>query len=422
MLGRSSWNAISLTQANYQSYLSDCLAKGFNAIELSTPHRDTRGYNTPFCGNGAAPFTKLLDGTAWDGSFTYGSNAPDFTQPNETYWSFVDTFLDYCASRGIACHLFPAYVGYTGTSQGWMTEMVANGTTKMQTYGAWIATRWKTRGNIVWMLGGDQGTAPNTFTTAQSNVESALITGLKSVTGQTSTLYSAEWNSPSIGQDQTSFGTDVNFSGTYDWTGGNGTQSRRAYSASPTVPAFLDEEPYDQEGPDGNNANPNATQPVRRFVWWGWINAIGGYCAGNGYVWPFDPAVYPSHLSTQGALDCSHLNAFIQSIAWYNLVPDGLGTIGTLVTSGGGTIDTSNYVAAAATPDGSLLIAYASPSFTSFTVDMTKLRGTVTARWYDPTAGTYTTIGSLGNTGTHTFSSPGNNSAAAGDWVLRLDA
>lgn len=39
------------------------------------------------------------------------------------------------------------------------------------------------------------------------------------------------------------------------------------------MPTFLLEEPYGQEepGPDGNNVNENATQPVRRF----WLPNVG---------------------------------------------------------------------------------------------------------------------------------------------------
>ena len=62
------------------------------------------------------------------------------------------------------------------------------------------------------------------------------------------------------------------------------------------------------------------------------------------------------------------------------------------------------------------------PTRRSIKVDMTKLSGTVTARWYDPTNGTYDNIGTgLPNTGTRVFTPPGNNSVGDGDWVLVLE-
>ena len=334
------------------------------------------GNNPPFNGNGDAPFLKRLDGTTWNGALTYGninSEAPDFTTPNESYWSFVDGLLAYCESKGILVFLFPAYVGAAGGDEGWMQEMVANGAAKMQSYGAWIAARYQNQKNLVWMMGGDMGTAPNTFNPEQTDVESALLTGLKSVPAQQSVFFSAEWNRESIATDQTTFGAAMTLNGAYSWTGDVNNHGRRAYAHTPVEPAFLLEEPYDEEGPDGNNVNPSATQPVRRFQWWGWLSTIGGYISGNGYVWPFRaPAWYDllpfrardwhDHLDTQGSRDMARLNAFIGSIAWYKLVPSGLNGMRTLITAGGSSVGASDYVAAAATFDGTLLVAYIPPA------------------------------------------------------------
>src|SRR5262249_24828993 len=121
--------------------------------------------------------------------------------------------------------------------------------------------------------------------------------------------------------------------------------------------------------------------------------------------------------------DLAHLNALIRSIPWYRLVPDGLGGAGRLIVAGGGTPDTLDYVAAAATADGGLLIAYASPGVREpFTIDMTKMRGPTTARWLNPTTGQYTSIGRLPNTGTRAFRPPGDNGTGYRDWALILSS
>jgi len=270
----------------------------------------------------------------------------------------------------------------------------------------------------VWMAGGDNGS----FTTDQINVENGLLNGLRSVASQQSVEFSAEWDSEMIATDQTQFGSLMTLNGVYSWSGVVSSHGRRAYAHAPTLPAYLLEEPYDEEGPDGNNYNPSATQPVRRFQWWGWLSTIGGYISGNGYVWQFNPG-WQSHLNTQGAQDMARLNAFMRSIAWYNLVPSGLGGMRTLITAGGGEDSASDYVAAAATPDGSLLIAYIPPAQTgSITVDMAALRGRVRARWFDPTSGAFVDAGNgLANTGQRVFTPPGINSAGQSDWVLVLD-
>lgn len=423
ILGRTAWFITSLSVTDYTTFLDDCAAKNFTAIEFHVINHDDRGNQEPYANNGTLlPFTKKLDGSAWGGSL---NDTPDFTQPNESYWSFVDSLLTACEARGLAVLMFPAYAGYQGGPQGWMAKMFSNGTTKMQNYGAFIANRYKTRGNIIWMLGGDYGTSPNTFTTGERDIEQAMVDGMTGVSGQHSTQFAAEWDSESIGTDQTTFGSYMTLNGAYSHTGVIATQMRRGYSDTSlgTKPAFIIESAYDEEGPDGNNWNGYATQPTRRFIWRGWLNGIAGYVQGNGYIWPFNTG-WDSHLSSQGQNDLGRLNAFIKSIEWYSLVPHGLGSIGTLITAGGGTIDTDGYVAAAATPSGSLLVAYLGLTSGNPTIDMTKLRGTVTARWFDPSNGSYQNVSGqpFSNTGTRTFTDPGNNSQGEGDWVLRMDA
>ena len=245
---RTAWFVLSLSVADYRTFIDDTAARGYTAIELHVVNHDPRGNNPPFNGNGNAPFLKRLDASTWDG--TLSGSSPDFTTPNEAYWSFVDGFLSYCESKGILVFFFPAYVGFQGGDQGWMKEIVANGPAKMQSYGAWIATRYKNQKNLVWMMGGDMGTTPNTFSQTQTLVESALLAGLTSVAGQQSTQFSAEWDSESIGTDQVSFGVAMTLNGVYSHSGDVNNQGRRAYSHSPTQPAYLLEEPYDEEGPD----------------------------------------------------------------------------------------------------------------------------------------------------------------------------
>ena len=64
------------------------------------------------------------------------------------------------------------------------------------------------------------------------------------------------------------------------------------------------------------------------------------------------------------------------------------------------------------------------PSVT-VTVDMTQLSGPLTARWYDPAGGSFTTIAGspFANAGSTNFTTPGNNADGPGnqDWVLVLE-
>ncbi|MEI9941308.1 MAG: fibronectin type III domain-containing protein [Pseudomonadota bacterium] len=425
ILGRTSWGIINaLTASDQQTYLNDTLAKGFNAIELGLITHNKRVAGAPGDQAGDLPFTKRLDGSAWDGSVSYGNinnESPDFTQPNESYWSFVDSLMSSLEQQGILALAFPAAVGYGGGSEGWMGEMSANGASRMYAYGAWIANRYKARKNIVWMMGGDYGTGSMQFSAPQSDIERAFLDGIASVASQGSLHYSAEWNSDSICTDQSTFGNRCTLNGVYSWVGQVPVYARNAY-AHGGMPSFILEEPYDEEGPDGNNTNPNATQPVRRFIWWGVFQSIGGYMAGNGLVDHFDPGVWQNHLNSAGAQDLNRLNSFVRSIPWYDLVPSGLGGMNNLVTGGGSSPNSNDYVAAAATPSGTLLVAYIPPAHSgSITLDLSVMSASSRARWFNPTTANYTVIGNFPNAAGQAFSPPGDNGTGYSDWILVID-
>ena len=421
ILGRTAWFAISLAEDGYKKFLANSLAHGCNAIEMSVMTHWPMGNHAPYNGCGDIPFVKRLNGADWDGKLVYehiATEAPDLLSPNEKYWSYVDALLAYCETKGILVFLFPAYVGYDGKEQGWMQELLANGAEKTEAYGAWIATRFKNKKNIVWMLLGDMGK----FTEEQKKVEAALIRGLKSVRGQ-STEYSAEPSSGQNAADQVDFGHEMTLNGSYTWELKVPVPyiARKAYAHSPVLPSFLLEEPYDEEGPDGNNYNPNATQPVRRFEWWGWLSTIGGYIAGNAYIWQFVDPVWEQHLNTQAALDMSRLNVFIQSIPWWELVPSGLNGMKSLIPDKANIDSLPGYVSAAASPNGNLFVAYIPPAHRgSITVDMSVFTNKAYARWFDPTNGQYISIAPfpMDNKGTHSFLPPEKNAAGDRDWVL----
>ena len=99
--------------------------------------------------------------------------------------------------------------------------------------------------------------------------------------------------------------------------------------------------------------------------------------------------------------------------------------MGELLTSGQGSPSAEDFVAAAATRDGKLLVAYVPPAHSgSVTIDMSIVGSDMHGRWFDPTNGKYTDIAGapFRNDGPRTFSPPGVNSAGEGDWVLVLEA
>jgi hypothetical protein len=150
------------------------------------------------------------------------------------------------------------------------------------------------------------------------------------------------------------------------------------------------------------------------------LNSIAGYMAGNGYLIHFFNG-YTPHFNSQGQIDLAMLNGLWKSIPWYELVPSGLGGMKTIVVSGGSSPGNFDYVAAAATPSGTWLLAYLPPSHGTITIDMTVMSASAQARWWNPTNGAFSAIGTFPNTGTRAFTSPGNNGTGSSDWVLVLD-
>jgi hypothetical protein len=64
------------------------------------------------------------------------------------------------------------------------------------------------------------------------------------------------------------------------------------------------------------------------------------------------------------------------------------------------------------------------PSLRPLKIDLAQLSGAVTARWYDPSRGTFSKIeGSpFKNSGQRYFAPPDNNADGDGDWLLVLEA
>lgn len=57
----------------------------------------------------------------------------------------------------------------------------------------------------------------------------------------------------------------------------------------------------------------------------------------------------------------------------------------------------------------------------TITVNLDRLREAITARWFDPTSGSYQTIAGVSGRGKQQFTPPEKNSAGAGDFVLVLE-
>lgn len=173
---------------------------------------------------------------------------------------------------------------------------------------------------------------------------------------------------------------------------------------------------------EGENLYLNETEQitdfvVRRQAYWVMLSGAAGDVYGIDPVWNFERN-WKERLNHPSAFQMGHLKNLFGARVWYNLKPDQNHTV---VTDGYGTKGDDDYVTVAHTDDGSLAIAYVPTSSRTLRVNMGKLSGSVTARWYDPTNGSYTNIGTEANQGIYEFTSPDSNSAGDNDFVLVLE-
>jgi len=164
------------------------------------------------------------------------------------------------------------------------------------------------------------------------------------------------------------------------------------------------------------------TQNLRRQEWWTAFSGTAGQLYASAYSWRLT-GDWADNLDTVGILQFSYVKQLLAPRKWDTLVPDHAHAI---LTKGFGKfskddpIPDDTYAAAARAADGSLVMAYL-PTVRRVTIDMTKLSGPATARWFDPTNAAFADIGSFANTGTQDFTPPGNNHDGDGDWVLVME-
>jgi hypothetical protein len=194
------------------------------------------------------------------------------------------------------------------------------------------------------------------------------------------------------------------------------------YSRRPVRPYVLFESTYEDE----HDSRP---EQIRRQAYWTMLGGACGQFLGNNPIWHFDgPGIFKPKMTWQQALDSvgsrdmARLRKLFVSLPWQRLVPERGHTI---VTAGHG--DDVATALTARTDDGRLSVTYIPSTGTeprTLTVDLTRFAGPVTARWYNPTDGSATSIDSppLASYGTHVFHTPGDNGTGTNDWVLILAA
>lgn len=417
LLGDTVWSiALSLTEAEAQTLMTTRASQGFNTIFM-----DAVGLKAIISGvstdrNGNAPFNATLGGGQYDVS-TFPVSG-DTTTSAGRYWQHVDNLITMAEAAGlIVClDVYDTYAPWFSSDQH--NGVSPNSTAKLQAYGQFLGQRYASRPNLVWVFGNDyQVTA-----TGNTNIATVIdaIRQFDSSHGMTIEQDSAV-GFPAAAFDSAGLRSRINVNGIYLYnTGPYRSIYLGQYNRADFGPVFNAETAYELNS--GIPGGPTTAAMVRSAHY---VQMLCGSCGdlyGNERVGgafaggPF-AADWQAQLTSQGGREMGHFATFVNSIFWHVLVPDQSGT----VFSGVGS--PTDYSGARAL-DGTLAVAYKVPTGSgtqNFVVNKAQLAGPITARWFDPTNGTYTTIGTgIANSGQQTFTTIGNNSAGANDWVLVL--
>jgi len=211
--------------------------------------------------------------------------------------------------------------------------------------------------------------------------------------------------------------------------------SQAAHWRVATAPTFIVESEYTSYPTDDGEGTGRADAIVmkqgdhelRRQMW---SVPLGGG-SGFGIIGNINDAINDpmTTLNDPTLKYVAYCKSFFTALPWERLEPDYAHTFLTSQATGPAMHDPT-YVSAAITPDGALGVVYypgLSGSNFKLTLNLSKMgggRGATRAYWFDPTDATRhnASDSSFANTGSQTFTTPGNNHAGSADWALVLES
>lgn len=424
----SSWGfAMRATHTEITDKLEELQALGFNAV------------NFAFCGG-------VDSQSDWDAVQYENAVGDPFFTGTPFQSSLGDGFdttvhiVSECERLGMTamCALFISY-GNTGVR----AEIDAASNAQMRSFGAAVGALLDDYPNVVWEIEADDGWQPDNTTARRIDY---LARGIDE--GRTSypNMWFAETysNAPdSMGMFLEEEGTDptgyqwlhLDANGLY-WYGSDHVPAiESAYSAAVGFTtrdiALWDSEPgYAQAGqyadPQVGGTAQSQMQGVRQRTLSVFIEGGSGINWGHERWWPFDltglfPSAQPPDWHDVPASDEAVQAGYAWTIVDTYITEAGWAPTSAFVTTGQGT----GTAKAAQGASSIAALAFFQHSRT-IVVDTTIIAGSgnVRLRWYDPTAGTYTSIaGSEAQNASRSITHPGNtsNSDGAGDWLLIVD-
>jgi hypothetical protein len=345
--------------------------------------------------------------------------------PNEAYFQHVDYIVDKAAQYGLMIGLLPTW-GDKVFKDTWGKGPEIFTADNARIYGRYLGNRYKSRQNIVWILGGDRNPRDGS---ADMAVWRAMAEGVQEAVGGADKAlmsYHPQPNGTDGGASKW-FGADA-------WLDFNMHQNGHcrftpvydhisvSYNRRPTRPT-MDAEPIYEDHPVCFNAKDLGTSnayDVRQYAYLDLFAGAFGHTYGCHDIWQMysanRPAVNGPHLFWPEALELPAANQmqFVKRLLTARPMLDRVPDQSLILENN---LPAANRIQATRGLDYAFV--YTSSGL-PFTVNPGKISGkSVTASWFDPRTGKTTAAGVFGNQQPQVFTPP--KSGYGQDWVLLLD-
>jgi hypothetical protein len=362
-LGDTQWQLFrDFTLEEVETILKDRAEKGFSVIQVMV--------------------TGVGDGTIpnKDGQTPWLNNDP--ATPNEAYFKRVDAIVQLARQHGLVLALYLCH----------NTQRNSINVRNARTYTRWVASRYRAQPHLIWVF------VTEVPIPVYLPLIRELVEGIREGSRTTHLIsYHPDPVAPALSSGEIHSEKWLAFNMIQTWNYYEGIYGwvTRDYHRKPAKPVVMAEGAYEAGTEYGFPITPLL---VRQQAYWSYL-AGGFHSYGHNHNWRVPPD-WKSALDAPGARQMKILGEIFKARNWWDLVPDQRIFVSQ-------TVEGTTWNTAARSAVGDWIMAYLSFP-TKVSIDLSKITAgsKVKARWIDPRTGKATSIGTIRNSETPSFSTP----------------